>query len=95
MKPAWKASGGSSTSVALRGLATDLGRNSRSGDPAGRAVRTMLAQDIERYLTRPATAATAPSSAPGAPPELPPGPPIGAWNATEECAWTAIAPPIR
>jgi len=73
--------------AALRGLATDLGRSSRSGDPAGRAVRTMLAQDIERYLTRPATTGAAPSSAPGAPPEPPPGPPIGAWNATDGCGW--------
>ena len=73
--------------AALRGLATDLGRSSRSGDPAGRAVRTMLAQDIERYLTRPATTGAAPSSPPGAPPEPPPGPPIGAWNATDGCGW--------
>lgn len=75
--------------AALQRLAADLERPSRSGDAAERAMRTMLAQDIQRYLARPAIAAAAPGTAPGAAPDLPPGPPIGAWSAVDECDWQA------
>jgi hypothetical protein len=73
----------------LRRLGADLSRAGRSGDSADRATFTMLASDIDRYLSRPATSAALPAAAPGAPPELPPGPPIGGWNATDECGWAA------
>ena len=67
----------------LRRLDAALTREARSGEPADQALRSLLAQDIERWLSRPAGA----QAPPGAPPDLPPGPPIGALGATDECEW--------
>jgi hypothetical protein len=66
----------------LRQLSADLARGSRSGEPADRALRTLLAADIDRWLARPAGTPT-----PGAAPELPPGPPIGGLDAADDCGW--------
>ena len=62
----------------LRQLSADLARGARSGEPADRALRTLLASDIDRWLARPAGATT-----PGAAPDLPPGPPIG--SLSDDC----------
>jgi hypothetical protein len=67
----------------LRQLSADLARGARSGEPADRALRTLLASDIDRWLTRPAGATT-----PGAPPDLPPGPPIGSLDLADDCGWS-------
>ncbi len=73
--------------TALRKLGSDLAHDSHAGDAADQALRATLAGDIERFLSRPAAAPVAGAPAPGAPPDLPPGPPIGDWNAADECEW--------
>ena len=67
--------------AALRRLRSDLVRV--AGEPADQPLRALLAQDIERFLSRPTAAALAPSG----PPDPPPGPPIGGWSAADECEW--------
>ncbi|HXS81270.1 MAG TPA: zinc-dependent metalloprotease [Methylomirabilota bacterium] len=64
----------------LRQLAADLARGARSGEPADRALRALLAADLERWLARPPAATT-----PGAAPEIPPGPPIGGLGLADDC----------
>jgi hypothetical protein len=65
----------------LRQLAADLDRGARSGEPADRALRALLAADIERWLARPPGAVTS-----GAAPDAPPGPPIG--SLSDDCDWS-------
>ncbi|NOT34917.1 MAG: DUF5117 domain-containing protein [Candidatus Eisenbacteria bacterium] len=79
----------------LTRLAADLKRGARSGEPADRALRDALAGDIARYMARPAASSPAPSAAPGGAPELPPGPPIGGWNASDECVWESSSARLR
>jgi hypothetical protein len=67
----------------LRQLAADLARGARSGEPADRALRSLLAADIGRWLARPVAAVP-----PGAAPELPPGPPIGNLGLADDCGWS-------
>jgi hypothetical protein len=67
----------------LRTLSADLARGARSGEPADRSLRTLLAADIERWLARPPGATT-----PGAAPEIPPGPPIGSPGLADDCGWS-------
>ena len=66
--------------ASLHGLAAALARDARSGEPADRALRQLLAGDIQRWFARPSGATG------GAPAELPPGPPIGA-SVADECEW--------
>jgi hypothetical protein len=65
----------------------ELAHDARGGDPADQELRATLAGDIQRWLARPAAAASPPQAAPGAPSEPPPGPPIGGWGAADECEW--------
>jgi hypothetical protein len=73
--------------ASLQGLAVDLARDSRTGEPSDRALRALLARDMERWLARPAAVPPGAPTAPGAPPDLPPGPPIGALGEYDGCRW--------
>jgi len=76
---------------ALARLAERLERTSRGRvAEEDRALRSMLAGDIRRFLSRPATPFPAASESPGAPPDVVPGPPIGGWSATDECQWSGV-----
>ncbi len=72
----------------LRRLAASLRSSGGAADDTDRAFRTMLANDIQRWLSRPA--ATAAGS--GLPPELPQGPPIGGAWAADDCEWGSRTP---
>jgi uncharacterized protein DUF4953/uncharacterized protein DUF5117 len=85
--PALTASVRASLEAALKRLAADLRQGSRAVEPADRAITTMLAADIERFLGRPAPASTSPATALSPPPDLPPGPPIGMWDTDDGCGW--------
>ena len=68
---------------ALRRLGQSLASGSGAADATDRAFRAMLSRDIQRWLSRPATAA----AIGGAPPDLPPGPPIGGAAFMDDCEW--------
>lgn len=73
--------------LTLASLAPRLGEFRVQDSTADNALHDLLARDIRRYLTRPETPVAGGPAAPGAVPEPPPGPPIGGWNATDECGW--------
>jgi hypothetical protein len=66
----------------LRRLAGSLASGGTS-DADDKAFRVMLAEDLQRWLARPAAAGAVASG----PPELPPGPPIGGAWAEDDCDW--------
>jgi hypothetical protein len=75
----------------LTRLAAGFARAARPGETeADQSLRGLLARDIRRVLSRPASPAAGPAAA-GSPPDLPPGPPIGGWDAADECEWSAGA----
>jgi hypothetical protein len=78
---------------ALSRLGARLDGPAREREPAeDQALRGLLARDIQRFLSRPATAVGTGPATPGAPPEAPPGPPIGGWGAADGCEWEAARP---
>ncbi len=78
--------------ASLERLAASLAREARTGEPADRALKALLARDFQRWLARPAAASVGALAAPGGPPELPPGPPIGGLGQADECEWRVTWP---
>lgn len=74
----------------LETLATELARGGSRADAADRAMRASLAGDVSRWLARSVDGSR--DAAAGVAPEIPPGPPIGSFDALDQCEWEAPRP---